>query len=99
MGAKEKMKVLYVSATLPPEGMATAGIVGNLMLEMKKMGMSVTGLTFKRSMKDSDFSKWNEITIFHADYIRDYGYKCKSIGDCIFKIKRKAFDTLHFDSW
>ena len=65
------------------------------MLEMKKMGMSVTGLTFKRSMKDSDFSKWNEITISHADYIRDYGYKCKSIGDCIFKIKRKAFDTLH----
>lgn len=47
MEAIERMKVLFVSATLPPEGMATAGIIGNLMLEMKKMGVYVDGLTFK----------------------------------------------------
>ena len=52
------MKVLFVSATLPPEGMATAGIVGNLMLEMKKMGVYVDGLTFKNSfIKSVSLSK------------------------------------------
>lgn len=88
------MKVLFVSATLPPEGMATAGIIGNLMLEMKKMGVYVDGLTFKNSMNDLNSSKWNEITIFHADYVREYGYKWQSVEDFIFKIKRKAVDVL-----
>ena len=89
------MRVLFVSATLPPEGMATAGIIGNIMHEMKKRGVIVSGLTFKNHMNEPIISKWDDIRIYHADYIREYGFKCQTFRDCSFKISRKIYDLRH----
>ena len=89
------MRVLFISATLPPEGMATAGIIGNIMQEMKKRGIIVSGLTFKNHMNELTVSKWGDIRICHADYIREYGFKCQTFRDCSFKISRKIYDLRH----
>ena len=89
------MRVLFVSATLPPEGMATAGIIGNIMQEMRKRGIIVSGLTFKNHMNEKTVSKWNDIKIYRADYIREYGFKCQTVKDCSFKISRKIYDLRH----
>ncbi len=89
------MKILFVSATLPPEGMATAGIIGNIMLEMKKRGIIVSGLTFKNHMNEPLVSKWNDISIYHANYVREYGFSCQTVRDYFFKISRKIYDWTH----
>ena len=89
------MRILFVSATLPPEGTATANIVGNLMIELKNRGNSVSGLTFKSCIRDAEVSIWNGVDIIYANYVREYGYKSCSIFDDFVKGKRKIYDWLH----
>lgn len=90
------MKVLFVSGTLPPEGTATASIIGNIMRDMAERGVDVSGLTFKNSMSDDRVSYWkSDISIFHANYVREYGVKCCDIFDYLFKVKRKLYDVTH----
>ena len=86
------MKVLFVSATLPPEGTATAGIIGNIMEEMQRKGIIVSGLTFRNSITDAISSEWNGIVVWRARYVREYGYKSNSLADILFKAKRKICD-------
>lgn len=89
------MKILFVSGTLPPEGSATAGIIGNLMIEMKNRGEDVSGLTFKNHISDANESYWNGIDIYHAEYVREYNFKSNTLSDILFKAKRKICDLVH----
>lgn len=92
---KKKMRILFVSATLPPEGSATAGIIGNIMIEMKNRGEEVDGLTLKNHILDASTSYWNNIAIYHANYVREYSIKSHSFSDITFKIKRKVYDLIY----
>lgn len=89
------MKILFVSATMPPEGTATANIIGNIMKEMRNRGEEVSGLTFKNSITDANNSFWEGIKIYHADYVREYGYRNQSVLDTLFKLKRKVYDAAY----
>lgn len=89
------MRILFVSATLPPEGTATAGIIGNIMIEMMKRGENVSGLTFKTSMSSATVSRWENIKFYHAEYVREYGFESNSLSDTFFKIKRRIYDFTH----
>lgn len=88
------MKILFVSCTMPPEGTATSSIIKKLMDQLAKKH-EIEGLTFKNKISDSDFYLVDNIPIYRANYVRNYGYKSQTISDYLFKIKRKIIDSFY----
>lgn len=62
------MKILFVSATLPPDGSATASVIRELMDYFQKKGHEVNGITIRKYITDPEVTMFGGATIYHASY-------------------------------
>lgn len=63
------MKILIVSATLPPEATATANLLKIIGEHFSEMGHIVHGLTLKESYTDAFEMSVGHMTVYKADHI------------------------------
>jgi len=83
------VRILIVSATLPPEGTAVGQIINSLIPHFQQNGFEVEGLTYKYSMYDPDVSEFAGIRIHHAAYVHGFGHKKRGIADYLLAIRKK----------
>lgn len=98
------MKILIVSATLPPEATATANLLKIIGEHFLEMGHTVHGLTLKESYTDAFEMSVGHMTVYKADHIlyspevrrcpRDFLHACFRKMESIFNSERK---TIYFE--
>lgn len=83
------MKILFVSATLPPDGSATASVIRELMDYFQKKGHEINGITIRKHITDPEITMYGAVTIYHACYA---SYRLNDWKSFVFFAFRKLFN-------
>ena len=85
------MKILFVSATLPPDGSATASVIRELIEYFQKKGHVVHGITIRKYITDPEVTMYGNAMIYHAGYA---GFRKRDWKSFVYFAFRKVFNYI-----
>lgn len=85
----KKVKILLVSATLPPDNSATAELIKKLLPDLQSHNCEIEGLTVKKSFCEREKEQSEHLFLYKANCVLFAPTPIKCLKDFIFRIRNR----------